>query len=168
MKLFFCLALLFSMCSCSLDKHLNDMDAKMAGVQISAQDMDKSLEMTQHDTAAMMAYMKEAITVLQGLAEQATAEPASQAISEQPVTSAQQQSVYNLDLSQKTVPQLTGLRNELKRAVQAKSLLKETIPDILALVSSLNVRAPDQTTDPAKSALIEDISSLLLQLGDGK
>jgi hypothetical protein len=69
-----------------------------------------------------------------------------------------------IDLSTKTVQELTLLRDELKKAVSYKAIFAGQFPNLIKFIKEQKIKTPDASVDPAKAALIVEIKSLILQL----
>lgn len=138
---FFYLILIVTLCSCGIQRSLDDMDGKMTKMGNSVADVD-----------AQITQLGAALEAIVGM------KPSPSPTDRTPAAD------YCYDLSTMTTQQLTALRDELKSSVSFKVVLNQSIPNTLALVKSLKICAPGTDVDSSRAALITEVQALILQL----
>lgn len=156
---------------CGVNDKLSDMDKKMAAMGQDTKGMRNDIHQTAEaaklmaeKTEQMAEYMKTLVDALQkiiggGGEPQPSPIPSVAGFTVNPNLFDAQ-----IDLSTKTVQELTLLRDELKRAVSFKALFAGQFPNLIKFIKEQKIKTPDATVDPAKAALIVEIKSLILQL----
>lgn len=143
---------------CGVDSRLDSMDKKMDSVQKSAASMDQSLKETRDYIKTLSSILERLVN---SLAPQPSPSPSPGMVSE---ISGDVFTDPQIDLSTKSIQELTALRDDLKKAVGYKQVFEGQVPNLIKFLKGLKIKNPDGNDAPAKAALINEIKSLILQL----